>query len=205
MKRVKIDPERKGKGRPREFDTEKALDAALRIFWQKGYEGAGLTDLTKAMGINRPSMYAAFGNKETLFRKVMDRYAKRSQACAEKEMAAGSSRDVAERLLRGAADSFTQCGSPAGCFLVQGAMACSEAKDPLQREVAARRAKMEAMLRERFACGTSSAGDLPGKKSACEMAAFVSTVMHGMAVQAANGMTREMLHRVVDVAMRAWK
>jgi AcrR family transcriptional regulator len=186
---------------------DKALDAALRVFWKKGYDGAGLTELTKAMGINRPSMYAAFGNKESLFRKVMDRYSEGAKAMTEKSMEAGSSREAAERLLRAAADAFTQeaDGGATGCFLVQSSMACASAKDPLQREVAARRTKIEDVLRERFACGEKGQGELHGKKSVCEMAAFVSTVMHGLAVQAANGMKREMLHKVVDVAMLAWR
>ncbi len=202
MKTLKRGVEGKTKGRPREFDAEKALDAAMRVFWQRGYEGAGLTDLTKAMGINRPSLYAAFGNKEALFRKVMDKYGERSQQMVEKCVEAGTSREVAERLLRGAADNFTQCGNQAGCFLVQGSPACAEGKDALQREVAKRRGQLETLLKERFNCGGE--GDLPENKSACEMAAFVATVMQGMAVQAANGMSRESLHRVVDVAMRVW-
>ncbi len=153
-----VDEKKKGKGRPREFETEKALEAALRVFWQKGYEGAGLTDLTKAMGINRPSMYAAFGNKEALFRKVMDRYAERSGALIKKSLAAGTAREAAERLLRGVADGFTECGGQAGCFLVQSSMACADGKDAIQREVAARRAKMEGVLRERFLCGGNGGG-----------------------------------------------
>src|SRR5690242_2106841 len=95
---------RKAAGRPRSFDADKALDAAMQIFWHKGYEGASLSDLTEAMGINRPSLYAAFGDKESLFRKALARYAEGPNAYIGEALAAPSARQVAERLLMGTAD-----------------------------------------------------------------------------------------------------
>src|SRR5437763_8937221 len=102
------------KGRPREFDIDEALAAALRVFWSKGYEGASLTDLTEAMGITRPSLYAAFGNKESLFRKALDLYEREKLAYVGEALKAPTSRGVAERLLRGALELQTSDGEPRG-------------------------------------------------------------------------------------------
>src|SRR5262245_24713407 len=113
-------------GRPRSFDIEKALDRALKVFWRKGYEGASLPDLTRAMGINRPSLYAAFGNKEALFRKAIDRYVEISSCHVYEALQEPTARGVVERLLCASVDVMTDTQNPAGCFLVQGALACGD-------------------------------------------------------------------------------
>src|SRR6266852_3492764 len=117
------------RGRPRAFDIDKALDRALGVFWRKGYEGTTLSDLTEAMGINRPSLYAAFGSKEGLFRKALDRYAEGPAAYVREALNEPTARAVAERLLGGAADLLTDPRHPRGCLAVQGALACGEAAD----------------------------------------------------------------------------
>src|SRR3954470_7312288 len=114
-------------GRPRAFDVDKALYQALLVFWHKVYEGTSLDDLTETMGINRPSLYAAFGNKEELFRKALDRYAEGPAAYVRRAMEEATARAVAECLLRGGVELVTTPGKPAGCFAVQGALACGEA------------------------------------------------------------------------------
>src|SRR5207249_5014922 len=124
-------------GRPRAFDTDVALERAMHVFWAKGYEGAALSDLTQAMRINRPSLYAAFGNKEQLFRKVLDRYANGPLAYFRKALAAAKARDVIERILLGAANMASDPRLPAGCLMVQGALACGDAAGSVQKEVAA--------------------------------------------------------------------
>src|SRR5262249_57450320 len=121
------------KGGRGEFGVEGALDRALEVFWRKGYEGASLAELTRAMGINRPSLYAAFGNKEALFGKVLDRYAEGPAGYVREALAAPTARAVAERLLLGAIDLLADPKNPRGCLLVQGALACGAAAEPLRR------------------------------------------------------------------------
>jgi AcrR family transcriptional regulator len=191
------------KGRPREFDVEKALDRALKVFWRKGYEGASLPELTRAMGINRPSLYAAFGNKEALFRKVLDRYAEGPAAYFRAALTEPTARAVAERLLGEAVDLLTGPRGPRGCLLVHGALACGEAAEPVRRELAARRAAGEAAIRRRFERARAE-GDLPAGACPADLARYVVTVLRGLAVEAAGGAGREELRRVVELALRAW-
>ena len=138
------------RGRPRAFDIYRALDRALRVFWRKGYEGATLPDLTKAMGINRPSLYAAFGNKEALFRKAIDRYVEGPASHFREALQRPTARAVVERLLRGSIDLITDSRNPRGCFMVQSALACGDTSESIRREMVKRRAAGEAALRERF-------------------------------------------------------
>src|SRR2546423_7288883 len=137
-------------GRPRSFDTDEALDRALRVFWRKGYEGTSLPDLTAAMRINRPSLYAAFGNKERLFRRAVDRYVEGPASFVPKALDEPRARAVAEKLLGGAVDLVTDPRGPRGCLLVHGALACGEAAESVRCELVARRLAGEAAIRERF-------------------------------------------------------
>src|SRR5882757_5363678 len=127
-------------GRPREFDTDQALDKALNVFWRNGYEGTSIADLTEAMGINPPSLYSAFGNKEKLFRKALDRYVQQRTGFWNEAAEKPTARAMVEHLLRESADFLTEECNPPGCMLVRGALSCSEAEDALQRELTARRA-----------------------------------------------------------------
>src|SRR5690242_19926669 len=136
MKLKKADKiNRTPRGRPRAFDPDKALDRALNVFWRKGYEGASLPDLTRAMGINRPSMYAAFGNKESLFRKAMDRYIKGPASYARQALDEPTARAVVDRLFEGMLDSMANPRNPRGCLVVQGALACGASADPIRKEL----------------------------------------------------------------------
>ncbi len=190
-------------GRPRLFDIDKALDRALHVFWHKGYEGSSLTDLTRAMGINRPSLYAAFGNKETLFRKALDRYTSGPAAYVRLALEEPTARAVIERLLYGAVDLLTNPHSPPGCLMVQGALACGETADSIRQELASRREAGEVAIRQRLKRAISD-GDLPVDTNAADLARYVATVIHGLAVQAAGGANRKDLLRVVETALRAW-
>src|SRR6202030_34735 len=137
-------------GRPRSFDLDEALERALQVFWRKGYEGASLSDLTKAVGVNRPSLYAAFGDKEALFRKALDRYLNGPAAYTQEALKEPTVCAVVDRLLRGAVDLNTSPRNPGGCLTVQGALACGEAADSIRQELVACRAAGEVALRRRF-------------------------------------------------------
>ena len=193
----------KHRGRPRAFDADRALDRALEVFWRKGYEGASLPDLTKAMGINRPSLYAAFGNKEALFRKALDRYGEGPAGYVRQALAAPTARAVVERLLAGAIATQADPRNPRGCLLVQGALSCGDAAEAVRKELAARRKAGDDALRARFRRAVEE-GDLPPDADADALAQYVVTVVRGMAVQAAGGATRKTLRRIADVALRAW-
>jgi AcrR family transcriptional regulator len=190
-------------GRPRAFDPDTALEAALRVFWKKGYEGTALSDLTEAMGINRPSIYATFGNKEALFRKALDRYSERMTNFTAEALKEPTARAVAERLMVGTADLLSCPGNPKGCLMVQGALACGDEADPIRKELISRRATGEAALRERFE-RAKVAGDLPSGAAARDLARYVMAVMHGMSVQSAGGAGRAELQGVIDLSLRAW-
>jgi AcrR family transcriptional regulator len=188
-------------GRPRAFDPDAALERAMHVFWAKGYEGASLSDLTRAMRINRPSLYAAFGNKEQLFRKVLDRYMDGPVAYFGKALAAPKARDVVEEIFLGTARMGDDPRIPAGCLMVQGALACGDAS--VRKEAAARRAASEAALRRRFQRAKRE-GDLPKNANPTDLASYVMTVVRGMADQSAGGASIDQLRRVAQIALRAW-
>src|SRR5277367_6401964 len=190
-------------GRPRAFDPEKALDRALRVFWKHGYEGASLTDLTEAMGINRPSMYAAFGNKEELFRKVLDRYGRSARVYQLEALKEPTGRGAVEKILLGAADALSDARNPRGCLFVQGALACGDESNGVRRELCARRGEGEAAIRERLERAKVE-GDLSVHADAAELAGYVTAVLQGMSVQAAGGAGREKLQGIAERAMAAW-
>jgi AcrR family transcriptional regulator len=188
-------------GRPRAFDPNAVLERAMHVFWANGYEGASLSNLTRAMRINRPSLYAAFGNKEQLFRKVLDRYMDGPLAWFGKALAAPKAREVIEQIFLGTARMAEDPRAPTGCLLVQGALACGNAS--ARKEVAARRVAAEVALRRRLQQAKRE-GDLPKNADPGELAHYVMTVVRGMAVQAAGGASRDQLHRVAQIALRAW-
>jgi AcrR family transcriptional regulator len=190
-------------GRPRSFDADAALDRALRVFWRKGYEGASLPDLTKAMRINRPSLYAAFGNKEDLFRKVVDRYDSGPAVYTREALERPTAREVVERLLEGAVDLLTDPRNPGGCLMVQGALAAGKGGEAVRRELAGRRAAGVVALRRRFRRAIAE-GDLPDDADAAVLARFVATALHGMAVQAASGAAPQEQPRVAAMFLRGW-
>jgi AcrR family transcriptional regulator len=191
-------------GRPREFDVDQALDQALEVFWRNGYEGASVADLTQAMGISPPSLYAAFGNKEGLFRKALDRYVEKRTTFWQEAVKAPTAREMVERLLAGTVDFLSDECNPSGCLLVRGAMSCSEAADTIARELTARRAEGETILRERLEQDRTK-GTLPPDLDPTDYARYVMTVLEGMSVRAAGGASRDELRKVADMALRTWQ
>jgi AcrR family transcriptional regulator len=190
-------------GRARTFDTDAALDRAMTVFWRKGYDGTSLSDLTKAMGINRPSLYAAYGNKEELFRKALERYGDGPSSYEREALAKPTARQVAESLLRGAADVQTDPNSPAGCLAVLGTTYCADESSPVGKTLIQSRLAAHAAIRERFERARAE-GDLPRQADPADLTRYIGTVVCGMAVLAASGATREELEGVIGLTMRAW-
>lgn len=190
-------------GRPRAFDPDTALEAAMQVFWQKGYEGASLDDLTRAMGINRPSMYATFGDKQALFRKALDRYAEGPASFVRLALEEKTARAAAEKIMRGTAELVTCPNNPHGCLLVQGALAPGEASAAVCRDLLSRRELGVTLIRRRFKRAKAE-GDLPPHTDPSALARYVATVVHGISVQAAGGASRRELNKVVEMAMKAW-
>ncbi|MBB3971603.1 TetR/AcrR family transcriptional regulator [Hansschlegelia beijingensis] len=189
-------------GRPKEFDVDEALCAALQVFWRHGYEGASLTELTEAMGITRPSLYATYGNKEELFRKVLDRYEQNHMCFVAHALAEPSVRSTIEKLLKGYADVLTDPMHPPGCLGVNSAVCGGEGSDTIRQELIARRSLSEETLRERLERAAAE-GELPPGEDPADWARYVMSVGLGMAVKAASGASRCELERVADLALRA--
>ncbi|MBB3655644.1 AcrR family transcriptional regulator [Rhizobium sp. BK650] len=190
-------------GRHREFDVEKALDAALCVFWRKGYEGASYADLTEATGVERPALYSAFGNKEALFRQALDRYYERYLDYLPKALELPTSREVAAFIMSNAIDLNTRYPSHTGCLGINGVLAGSDEAEPVRQALIDARAVGEMQLRERFERAKAE-GDLPETAKPAALAAFLLAVLHGMAVQAKAGFSREALEAVAEQALSAW-
>jgi AcrR family transcriptional regulator len=191
------------RGRPRQFDPDKALDAAMLLFWRHGYDGTSMSALTRAMGINTPSLYAAFGSKERLFRRALDRYVERPASYLPKALSAPTARETAEQLFAGAIHMVMQRRQPDGCLLVQGALTTAPVSGWARRELSRRRASAEALVRQRFERAMHE-GDLRRGTDAAKLAKYIVTVLWGMSVQAAGGATREDLENVARMAMKSW-
>ncbi len=191
------------KGRPREFCVDQALAAALRVFWRKGFDGASLTDLTEAMGITRPSLYAAFGNKEDLFRKALDLYGREKLAYVQAALSAPTARAVAERFLHGSLDIITSSCDPVGCFGVISSVSCTDHAESIRTEVMARRAASEKAIIDRFKQAAET-GDLPANIDPEGLARYMCAIMQGMSVQASAGATRADLEQMIDTSLQVW-
>jgi AcrR family transcriptional regulator len=190
------------RGRPRTFNIDIALEQALLLFWRKGYLGTSLTDLTEAMGINRPSLYAAFGNKETLFRKALDRYRDRHAAYYRDALEEPTARRAIERMMQGVVDLVTNPDNPSSCLMAQSLLACVDSDDPLHQKLVERQVATEIAIRDRFKRAVSE-GDLPPDADPAALARFVLTVNAGLSVQAAGGASRTELLQVVQTALQA--
>jgi AcrR family transcriptional regulator len=191
------------RGRPREFDVDQALTAALRVFWSKGYEGASMTDLTDAMGITRPSLYAAFGNKEALFRKALDLYEREKLCYMGQALEAPTARGVAQRLLQGSLENQTSRDDPRGCLGVISSVACGAEADCIRQEVLERGRIAHQALIERMERAVAE-GDFQTPVDAEGITKYLTAILQGMAVQAGAGASREDLQRLVDTTLAVW-
>ncbi len=192
----------KPRGRPRSFDREAALDAAMEVFWRKGYEATSISDLTGAMGINPPSLYAAFGDKERLFMTAIERYSEeRGESCPY--ACEPTARGAIQRLLTYMAHVLTGGDHPRGCMMMMAAATSANASEMMQKALAAKRAAGRDSMKARIRQGIKE-GDVPAGTDPGALADFFSTVVAGMSMQARDGATRKSLLVTVDNAMLAF-
>jgi AcrR family transcriptional regulator len=189
-------------GRPREFDMDEALECAMKLFWRQSYEGTSMADLTRELGITRPSLYAAFGSKEGLFLKALDLYEARA-GYREAALTAPTAAAYARALLEGAADLHGDKKNPPGCLGVQGALACAPQSNTIRMELIQRRKAGERIIRDRLKRARAE-GDLPSDANPADLARYLSIVIYGITVQAAGGATRKELRSVAELALRNW-
>lgn len=175
----------------------------MRVFWKSGYEGASLTELTAAMGINRPSLYGAFGDKASLFQQAVERYGTGPGRYVRRALGQPTARLVAETLLRGAVLNATDAGNPGGCLWVQGALVTSPESSAIRSALAELRGRGIAQIRARFDRARAD-GDLPASTDTEALTLYLISLMHGLSVQATGGFTRDQLLRVADVALTNW-
>ncbi|MCB8839457.1 TetR/AcrR family transcriptional regulator [Aurantimonas sp. VKM B-3413] len=191
------------KGRPREFDVDEALDKAIDLFWRQGYEGTSLADLVSAMGITKPSLYAAFGNKEELFKKAVDRYAEQRWALVDAIFDAPSSRQAIERFLMLFTGAEQPEGAPCGCLMVQGALVCSPEGKSVKQDLLSRRMSNLKWLCDRLE-HWKAAGDLPRDTDIQGLGRFVATIANGLTIQSTSGAKPDQLKAVVEQFMQSW-
>ena len=191
------------RGRPREFDIDKALDSALLLFWRHGYEGTSLAALSEVMGVNMPSLYAAFESKEVLFRKALERYLQGPASYLPTALREPTAHRAAQKLFAGAIDLAMNPRHPDGCLLVQGALSAGPGSMEICKQLSMVRAAAESAVRQRFQRAVDE-GDLPRGADAVALARYIVTIIWGMSVQAAGGANRAQLEQVAKMALRSW-
>lgn len=176
----------------------------MRLFWRQGYAATSIAELTAAMGINPPSLYGAFGDKERLFLEAVERYQRSADAAAERILAeAPTARAAIENLLRSVAEQFTCPDQPSGCMVVTAVMNCPDAEGHLKEVMARIRAASAGRILNRIRDAIAT-GELPADTDADALGAFFDTVLQGMTIQARDGASRASLCAIAACAMRAW-
>ncbi|RXH56164.1 TetR/AcrR family transcriptional regulator [Granulicella sibirica] len=187
-------------GRPREFDIDEALDKAMHLFWEQGYDGTSLAELAALMGITKPSLYAAFSDKQSLFEAALARYSEGPNSFAVRAFRLPTARAVVKALLDGSVNVSTCSSGPRGCMYTQATMA----NDPEVRDAAAEHTRQgERMLEERF-LKAQQMGELPASTDCAALARYYTTVALGITVRGASGSSRSELREVVQKSMHAW-
>jgi AcrR family transcriptional regulator len=193
-----------GRGRPRGFDRDAALEQAMRVFWERGYEAATMAELTEAMGIRPPSLYAAFGSKEGLFRETVALYGRTEGTITPDALReAPTAREGVREALRRNTISYTDPGTPPGCMIVHAASNCTPDNEGVRDLLAEDRRAVADQFRDRVDRGVAE-GDVPRGTDARALAAFYATALFGISVRARDGASRRELLGVVDAAMAAW-
>jgi len=193
----------KQRGRPPAFDHEQALTQAMHVFWKHGYEGASMALLTEAMGINKPSLYGAFGGKEELFRKAVQRYLQGPAAYVNAALNEPTAYRVVRSLLGQSAEMLVREDRPRGCLVLQGGLNCGEGAEAMQQELIAYRHAYEPGLRQRFERAQRE-GDLSPDEDPAALAKYVATMHQGMSVQASSGASQEELLAIVARVLQGW-
>jgi len=189
-------------GRPREFDEDAAVDAAMGVFWQKGYEGTSLDDLTEAMGINRSSLYSTFRDKQTLFQRVIARYQSGPLSFLSDALARPTAREVVESLLRSGVKFFVDPTHPPGCLSMQGGMACGSGNENIQQTMVEWRTQGLHLLQKRMQRAKAE-GDLAKDVNPRDLARLVMVLMNGLSVQSVNGASAPEMNRAVELALKS--
>ena len=194
----------RGRGRPREFDRQEGLAKALRLFWTFGYEATSMSDLRAALGVTQASLYAAYGNKESLFREVVDLYQRTDGITTPRALQADlKAREAIHAMLQDAVDVFSAPGAPGGCLIVLGTINCSVGNMAVQDHMSSLRRETLKSIRARLQRGKRE-GDVPEDVHVESVAAFYTTVLHGISIQSRDGALRKELTEVVDSAMATW-
>lgn len=193
----------KRRGRPPAFNHDEALEKAMQTFWKYGYEGTSMAALIEAMDMNKPSIYAAFGNKEVLFNQVLDKYLSGPSAFVKGAIAEPTSYLVAKQFLTKAVELLTEHQNPRGCMIVQGALSCGPEAEMIQKKLISYRANLEENFKVRFDIAKDNK-DLPDDTNTTALAKYVTTLHQGISVQASSGASKDALMGIVDIAMQNW-
>jgi len=188
-------------GRPISFDKDAALEAAMLLFWERGFEGTSMADLTQAMGLNPSSIYAAFGDKHALFQLAVKRYMEMRAQYSGKALEEPTLEKVVRALFDNTVAFLTAPGHPPTCMTLSGAVGCSVDAMPARDLMAAIRKQNEAAMRERFIKARKS-GELPKDVDVDDYTRYLSTIIAGLSIQAANGSTKAKLNRIAQMALR---
>ncbi len=190
-------------GRPRGFDREQAVEAAMTLFWRHGYEGVSVTDLTEAIGVAAPSLYSAFGSKAGLYREALQRYQQRPSAMAGVLAGPGPLKDVVAQLLRAAVRAVTEPDQPHGCMVSSGMFACADANQREAEATAELRRTFLSQLQARIQHAKSE-GQLPASASPTGLARYLAAVLQGISMQARDGATARELDVIVQQVLKTW-
>jgi AcrR family transcriptional regulator len=188
-------------GRPISFDRDAALEAAMLLFWERGYEGTSMADLTQAMGLNPSSIYAAFGDKQALFSLAVKRYVETRAQYATKALEEPTLKKVVRALFENTIAFLTTPGHPPTCMTLAGAAGCSVEATPARDIMTEIRKQNEAVMRERFIKARKS-GEFPKDINIDDYTRYLSSIIAGLSIQAANGSTKAELKRTSQMALR---